>query len=59
MKCVIFGADAPDLDLPAADNFIADSADAFFVERIPAPMIIYCAKDFESILRVQKFLHCE
>ena len=56
MECVGFRA-ACDFDLPAADNAIANGADPFVVERIPAPVIIHFPKDFESLLGVQPFLH--
>jgi hypothetical protein len=56
MQRVLLGA-ASDLDLPAADNFVADGADAFVVERIPVPVIIHRPKDFESILGVQPLVH--
>lgn len=48
---------ARDLDLPAADDLVADRADPFVIERIPAAVIVCFAQNFESLLGVQPFLH--
>ena len=56
MQGVVFGA-APDFDLPSANDFLANCADPFVVERIPAPVIIHAAKNFKLVLRFKPPLH--
>ena len=47
----------PDLDLATTDDFLANDADAFLVERVPMVLKIDRAQNLQALLRIKPLRH--
>jgi len=51
MQCISALSEIPDVDLPAFEFSLANTANPLVVERFPSPESISCAQDQQSIVK--------